>query len=175
MRPLARALVLALVGCSTKFALSQTGACANPNAPRIGLLIQDKFAETVPASPRELVALSKRRVDADSRFRDQIAKRLPASACIVMSRDIFDDAKNFPQLKGSTIFEISADPSPKNAGVFALSVTVSAAQGIYAQDELRLFTIPVLIETESDYAQGAEAVMKYWQFFGEAWDRDHGK
>jgi hypothetical protein len=112
---------------------------------------------------------------ADTRFRDELARRMPASACIVMSRDIFDDAKNFPQLKGSTIFEISAAASPKNPNVFALAVTVSVAEGIYAQDQLRLFALPVLIEAESDYAQGAEDVMKYWQFFGEAWDRDHGK
>jgi hypothetical protein len=59
--------------------------------------------------------------------------------------------------------------------VFALAVTVSAAEGIYAQDQLRLFTMPVLIETESDYASGADAVMKHWQSFGEAFDRDHGK
>jgi hypothetical protein len=175
MSRVARAAVFVWIAATGNLALSQANACANPNAPRIGLIIRDNTTPSAPAPAPELVAALSRLAAAETNFRDQLARRLPASACVVTDRGIFNDPKNFPQLKGSTIFEISADGSPKNPSVFALAVTVSAAEGIYAQDQLRLFTMPVLIETESDYASGADAVMKHWQSFGEAFDRDHGK
>lgn len=175
MSHLARIAIFTWIAISGNFALSQNNVCADPNAPRIGLLILDKPATADPASLPQLAALSKRLVDADTRFRDQLAQRLPPNACIVTSRDIFDDPKNFPQLKGSMIIEISADASFKNPGVFALAVTFSAAQGIYAQDEFLMFTIPVLIETESDYARGADGVMKFWQFWSKAAARGQQK
>jgi hypothetical protein len=168
MNCIARTIAFIWIAIAGNLALSQVTACANPNAPRIGLLIQDKPAVNDPASSPQLVALSKRLLAADTRFRDQLAQRLPANACVVTSEDIFDDPKNFPQLKGSLIIEISADASFRNPNVFALAVTVSTAQGINWQDELLMFTIPVLIESDSDYSRGAESVMKFWQFWGEA-------
>lgn len=106
-------------------------------------------------------------MDADTKFRDQLAQRLPVGSCIVTSGEIFEDPKNFPQLKGSPIVEISADASPNNPGVFAIAVTVSSAGGINVQDDFRMFTVPVLIESDSDYARGADGVMKFWQFWYE--------
>jgi hypothetical protein len=167
MNHLARTVIFICIVISGNVALSQPSACANPNAPRIGLLIQNQPAANDPASSPQLVALSKRLIAAAARFRDQLAQRLPANACIVTSLEIFDDPKNFPQLKGSPIIEISADGSFKNPGVFALAVTVSSAGGIYARDDFRMFTIPVLIETDSDYARGADGLMKFWQVWVE--------
>jgi hypothetical protein len=154
MNRVAFTIVFIWIAIAGNLAISQTSTCANPNAPRIGLLIQDKQATTDAGSSPELDALSKRVMDAESRFRDQLALRLPANACIVTSPEIFEDPKNFPQLKGSPIIEISADASLKNPGVFALAVTVSSAGGIYARDDFRMFTIPVLVETDTDYARG---------------------
>jgi len=169
MNRLARTVAFIWITISGTIGLSQTSACANPSAPRIGLLIQDKPAVSDPASSPQLVALKRRLVDADTRFRDQLADRLPGNACIVTSRETFDDPKNFPQLKGSTIVEIRADASIKNPSVFALAITVSSTEGIYVQDEIRMFTIPVLIETDADYARGAEGLLKFWQFWVETW------
>jgi hypothetical protein len=168
MNQLARTVIFICIAFSGNIALSQPNACANPNAPRIGLLIQDQPAANDPVSSPQLVALSKRLIDADARFRDQLTQRIPANACVVTSLEIFEDPKNYPQLKGSPIIEISASPSFKNPGVFALAVTVSSAGGIYARDDFRMFTIPVLIETDADYARGADGLMKFWQVWGEA-------
>jgi hypothetical protein len=88
----------------------------------------------------------------------------------VTSREIFDDPKNFPQLKGSTIVEIKADASLKSPSVFALAITVSSTEGIYVRDESRMFTVPVLIESNTDYARGAEGLLKFWQFWLETWE-----
>jgi len=169
MNHLARTVAFIWIAISGTFGLSQTSACANPSAPRIGLLIQDKPPTTDPALSPQLVALKKRLIDADTRFRDQLAERLPGNACIVTSREIFDDPKNFPQLKGSTIVEIRADASFKNPSVFALAITVSSIEGTYVRDESRMFTIPVLIETDADYPRGAEGLLKFWQFWVETW------
>jgi hypothetical protein len=163
------------IAISGSFALSQDSGCANPNAPRIGLLIQDKLTSTDNKSSPQVDTLSKRLVDADTKFRDQLVKRLSPDWCIVTNREIFYDSKNFPQLKGSTVIEIKADASSKNPSVFAFAITVSSVGGIYAQDQLRLFTVPVLIETDTDFAQGADRIMKFWQFFGEAWSRGQKK
>lgn len=168
MNCLVRTVAFIWIAVAGNLALSQTSACANPNAPRIGLLIMDKPAMTDPGSSPQLMTLSKRLLAADTQFRDQLALRLPTNACVVTSEDIFDDPKNFPQLKGSLIIRINADASFKNQSVFALAVTVSTAQGINWQDDLLMFTIPVLIESDSDYSRGAESVMKFWQFWGEA-------
>lgn len=168
MNHFVRITIIVFFAVSGNFALSQNSACANPNAPRIGLLIMDKPAETDSGSSPHLVALSKRLLVADTQFRDQLALRLPTNACVVTNEDIFDDPKNFPQLKGSLIIRISADASFKNPSVFALAVTVSTAQGINWQDELLMFTIPVLIETDSDYSRGAGSVMNFWQLWGKA-------
>jgi hypothetical protein len=168
MNRVARTIVFLWIAVGGNFALSQTGTCANPNAPRVGLLIQDKQAKSDAGSSPQLVAQSKRLVDADIKLRDELAQRLPTDSCVVTNRDIFNDPKNFPQLKGSTIIEIKADASFRNPSVFAFAVTVSAVEGIYAQDQLRMFTIPVLVETDSDYARGADGLMKFWQVWGEA-------
>ncbi|MFZ0394680.1 MAG: hypothetical protein WCF17_12030 [Terracidiphilus sp.] len=160
--------LLICVATSGNLAWSQSGACALPDAPRIWLLIQNQQAAGDPAPSPQLAALSKRLIDADTKFRDQLAQRLPANSCIVTSGEIFDDPKNFPQLKGSTIVEISADASSKSPGVAALAVTVTSVGGAYVQDDFRMFTIPILIETESDYARGADGLMKFWQAWVDA-------
>ena len=144
MNRVVRTTVFIWIVIAGNFALSQTNTCANPNAPRIGLLIQDSQATTDSGSSPRLVALSRQLVDADIELRDQLALRLPADSCIVTSRDIFNDPKNFPHLKGSTVIEIKADASFRNPGVFAFAVTVSSVGGIYVQDQSRMFTIPVL-------------------------------
>ncbi len=175
MNQLMRTVAVIWIAISGSFALSQTNACANPNAPRIGLLILDNQATPDPAASSQSLDLSKRLVAADTTIPDQLLQRLPADVCIVTKRDIFNDPKNFPQLKGSTIIEISADASLKNPSVFALAVTVSSAEGIYAHDQFRMFTRPVLIEADSDYALGAEGILKFWQFWGEAVSRRQNK
>jgi hypothetical protein len=81
MNHLARTVAFIWIAISGTFGLSQTSACANPSAPRIGLLIQDKPSTIDPALSPELVALKKRLIDADTRFRDQLAERLPGNAC----------------------------------------------------------------------------------------------
>jgi hypothetical protein len=141
-------------------AVSQTDSCANPNAPRIGLIAEDAFTDA--ASSPQSDARMKSIVNAEIKFRDQLARRMPTGACIVTSHNIFNDAKNYPQLKGSPIIEIRGDASTKNTGVFALAVTISSTQGVYAQDQLRLFTLPLLIESESDYTFKSEGFMVAW-------------
>jgi hypothetical protein len=168
MNRVAHMVIFFCIAVSGKIALSQSSACANPNATRIALVILNQPAANDPASSPQLAALSKRLVDAAARFRDQLAQRLPANACIVTSLEIFEDPKNYPRLKGSPMIEISADASFKNPSVFALAVTVSSAGGIYARDDFRMFTIPVLIETDSDFARGADGLMKFWQGWVEA-------
>jgi hypothetical protein len=175
MNHLARTVLFICVAISGNIALSQPSACANPNATRIALVILNQPATNDPASSPQLVALSKRLIDADVEFRDQLAQRLPAKTCIVTSLDVFEDPKNFPQLKGSPIIEISAEASSKNPGVFALAVTVSSAGGINAQDNFQMFTIPVLIETDFDYARGADGFMKFWHVWVETATRGRNR
>ncbi len=176
MRHLTRTVIISVwIAATGSLAFAQAGACASPNAPRIGLLIKDKILAPDPTASPELIALSKRLVAADTKFRDQLAQRLSPSQCIVTDPEVFYDPKNFPQLKGTPIIEIKADASFKNPSVFALAVTVSSTEGVNARDEFRMFTIPVLIESDSDYAQGAETVMKYWQYWGEAAAHDQKK
>lgn len=153
-------VIFFLITTLAREAVSQTDACANPNAPRIGLIAEDDFKDT--ASSPQSDSRVKTIVNAEIKFRDQLARRLPPGSCIVTSHNIFNDAKNYPQLKGSPIIEIRGDASMKNTDVFALAVTVSSTQGIYALDQLRLFTLPLLIESESDYALKAEGFMVYW-------------
>jgi hypothetical protein len=50
----------------------------------------------------------KREVEADTKFRDTLQKHLASGTCIVTSHTIFEDPKNYPQLKGSTEIEIKA-------------------------------------------------------------------
>jgi len=157
------------------FALAQNDACANPSATRVGLLIQNKPITNDPAASPQVVDLSKRLVAADTKFRELLAQRLSADVCIVTNRDVFTDPKNFPQLKGSNIVEIGADASPKNPNVIALAVTVGTTQGVFMQDQLRMFTIPVLIESDSDYARGVDIVMKFWQLWVEEATHDQKK
>lgn len=168
MNRLAYMVIFICIAISGSVASSQSSACANPNATRIALLVQDRPAANDGTSSPQSSALSKRLVAADTKFRDQIAQRLSPNACIVTSVEIFEDPKNFPQLKGSPIIEISADASLKNPDVFALAVTVRSAGGIYARDDFQMFTIPVLIENDSDYARGAAGFMKFWQGWVEA-------
>jgi len=123
----------------------------------------------------QMVDFSKRLVSADTKFRDLLAQRLSADICIVTNREVFTDPKNFPQLKGSTIIEIGADASSKDPNILALAVSVGSIQGVYLQDQLRMFSIPVLIESDSDYARGVDIVMKFWQFWVEAASRDQKK
>ncbi|MFY9852996.1 MAG: hypothetical protein WAK26_03855, partial [Terracidiphilus sp.] len=59
--------------------------------------------------------------------------------------------------------------------VFAIAVSVGSTQGVYIQDQLRMFTIPVLIESDSGYARGVDIVMKFWQFWAESANRDQKK
>ncbi len=175
MNQLVRAVVFIGIAISGNLALAQSDACANPSATRIGLLIQNKSITNDPKASPQMVDLSKRLVAADTKFRDLLAQRLSADVCIVTNRDIFTDQKNFPQLKGSTIIEIVADASSKDPNVLALAVTVGSTQGVYMQDQLHMFTIPVLIESDSDYARGVDSVMKFWQFWADAATRDQKK
>jgi hypothetical protein len=115
-----------------------------------------------------LATLMKREQGAEIKLRDELQKRLESSACIVTSMDIFDDPKNYPQLRGSTVFNITAEASPSHPTVFALSVTATAAEGILWTQTLPMFTIPVLIETEADYSSEADGVLHYWGFWGKA-------
>ena len=175
MKQFVRAAVFIGIATWGNFALAQSDACANPSATRVGLLIQNKPITNDPAASPQVVELSKRLVAADTKFRELLAQRLSADVCIVTNRDVFTDPKNFPQLKGSNIIEIGADATPKDPNALALAVTVGTTQGVFMQDQLRMFTIPVLIESDSDYARGVDIVMKFWQFWVEAATHDQKK
>ena len=168
MNQLVRAVVFAGIAMGGSFAFAQSDACANPSAARIGMLIQNKLITGDPTASPQVVALSKRLVAADTKFRELLAQRLSADVCIVTNRDVFADPKNYPKLKGSTIIEIGADALPKDPNVLALAVSVGSTQGVFMQDQLRMFSIPVLIESDSDYARGIDIVMKFWQLWAEA-------
>jgi hypothetical protein len=175
MKQLVRTAVFIGIVISGNFALAQSDACANPSATRIGLLIQNRPITSDSTTSPQMVDFSKRLVSADTKFRDLLAQRLSADICIVTNREVFTDPKNFPQLKGSTIIEIGADASSKDPNILALAVSVGSIQGVYLQDQLRMFSIPVLIESDSDYARGVDIVMKFWQFWVEAASRDQKK
>lgn len=172
---LAHTAILLWIAASGTFALSQTNACANPNAPRVGLFTMHNQAPADPASPANLIALLKREGAAEIKFRDQLAQRLSAGSCIVTNLDVFSDPKNFPQLKGSPSFKINAAPSFTNPNLFAIAITATAVQGPYAEDEFLMFTQPVLIEGDSDYTSGADVVMKMWQLVSEGLSRPQNK
>jgi hypothetical protein len=175
MKQLARTVVFIGIAILGNFALAQSDACANPSATRIGLLIQNRPITTDSTTSPQMVDFSKRLVAADIKFRDLLAQRLSADVCIVTNREVFTDPKNFPQLKGSTIIEIEADASSNDPNVLAIAVSVGSTQGVYMQDQLRMFTVPVLIESDSGYARGVDIVMKFWQFWAEAATHDQKK
>lgn len=175
MKQLVRFAVIIGIAVCGGLALAQSDACANPSAARVGVLLQNRPISKDPTTSPQMIELSKRLVAADSKFRDLLVQRLSADVCIVTNRDVFTDAKNFPQLKGSTIIEIGADASANDPNVFAIAVSVGSTQGVYIQDQLRMFTIPVLIESDSGYARGVDIVMKFWQFWAESANRDQKK
>jgi hypothetical protein len=158
----ARTIVLLWLLASATFALSQASPCANPNAPRVGLIAMHNRA-FLADSPSSFIALTKRLTVAETKFINQLAQRLPPDSCIVRDGEIFSDPKNFPQLKGSLTFEISAAPSPRNPNVYALAISISVVEGIYAENQFHVLTQPILIETEADYASGAQTVMQAYQ------------
>jgi hypothetical protein len=175
MKQLMRVVVFVGIAIWGNFAFAQSDACANPSAARVGMLIQNKLITGDPTASPQAVELSKRLVAADTKFRELLAQRLSAEVCIVTNRDVFADPKNYPQLKGSTIIEIGADALPKDPNVLALSVSVGSTQGVFMQDQLRMFSIPVLVESDSDYARGIDIVMKFWQFWADAASHDQKK
>jgi hypothetical protein len=175
MKQLVCAVVFMGIAIWGNVAFAQSDACANPSATRIGLLIQNRPITTDSTTSPQMVDFSKRLVAADIKFRDLLAQRLSADVCIVTNREVFTDPKNFPQLKGSTIIEIGADASSNDPNVLAIAVSVGSTQGVYMQDQLRMFTVPVLIESDSGYARGVDIVMKFWQFWAEAATHDQKK
>ncbi len=175
MKQLACTVVFVGIAILGNFAFAQSDACANPSATRVGILIQNKPITNDPSASQQVVELSKRLVAADAKFRNLLAQRLSPDICIVTNRDVFTDSKNFPQLKGSTVIEIGADALPKDPNVLAIAVSVGSIQGVYLQDQIRMFSIPVLIESDSDYARGVDIVMKFWQFWADAASRDQKK
>lgn len=175
MKQLVRFVLLIGIAVFGSFALAQNDACANPSAARIGILLQNRPIAKDSTTTPQMIELSKRLVAADSKFRDLLVQRLSADICIVTNRDVFTDAKNFPQLKGSTVIEIGADASSKDPNVLALAVSVGSIQGVYVQDQLRMFSVPVLIESDSDYARGVDIVMRFWQFWAEAASHEQKK
>jgi hypothetical protein len=175
MKQLVRAVVFIGIVILGSSAFAQSDACANPSATRVGLLIQNRPITTDATTSQQMVDFSKRLVAADTKFRDLLAQRLSANVCIVTNRDVFTDQKNFPQLKGSTIIEIGSDASSNNPNILALAVSVGSTQGILMQDQLRMFSIPVLIESDAGYARGVDIVMKFWQFWADAAMRDQKK
>jgi hypothetical protein len=175
MKQLVRAVVFIGIVILGGAAFAQSDACANPSATRIGLLIQNRPIVSDSTTPQQMVDFSKRLVAADTKFRDLLAQRLSANVCIVTNREVFTDPKNFPQLKGSTIIEIGSDASSNDPNILAIAVSVGSTQGVFMQDQLRMFSVPVLIESDSGYARGVDIVMKFWQFWADAATRDQKK
>jgi len=175
MKTSLRILIFLVYAVPVIQATAQSESCANPNAPRIGILAQTEGSFAHAGKSPELLAFVNRFVDAEDKLRVRLENLLPADVCIVRNREVFDDPKNYPQLKGSTVVEIQAVASRKNPEVFALAVTVSRTLGVNVTDEFRMFTIPVLIESESDYASGAEDVMRYWRSWSAAEASDQKK
>ena len=175
MKQLMRAVVFIGIATSGSVAFAQSDACANPSASRIGLLIQNRPITRDSTTSSQMVDFSKRLVAADTKFRDLLAQRLSADVCVVTNREVFNDPKNFPQLKGSTIIEIGSDASSNDPNILAIAVSVGSTQGVFMQDQLRMFSVPVLIESDSGYARGVDIVMKFWQFWADAATRDQKK
>jgi len=138
---------------------AQHDPCANPKAPRVGVLLT--LGEQPKSSDSDFV---KRGAAFESRFRDELIKLLPPDSCVVRDVWVFSDPENFPALKGSMVFEISVLPSVRNPKVAAIAVEMKAVQGAYFEQNLCLGSLPVLIESDSDFKVGAEDVMRFWAY-----------
>jgi hypothetical protein len=150
---LARSLIFGWLCFLPIVACSQNRGCEDPNAGRIALLGMSKVSN----SP-SLAAYTKRAVAAESKMANQISKQFGPNLCYLSNLDLLSDPKNFPQLGGSVMMVIKAAPSFSNPNIYALSVTVSVADGPYAKDSEYIFTGTFLIENDSDYELAAKLV-----------------
>ena len=143
-------LSLCLIILSPARLCAQNDPCANPKTPRIGVLTGEQ-----PKS-------------SDSDFvKRELIKLLPPDSCLVRDVGVFGDPENFPALKGSMVLKISVLPSFKNPNVAAIAVQMEAVEGAYWEQALCYGTLPVLIESDSDFKIGAQGVMRYWASMGE--------
>jgi hypothetical protein len=153
-------LSLCLIILSPARLCAQNDPCANPKTPRIGVLT----GEQPKSSDSDFV---KRGAAVGNRFRDELIKLLPQDSCLVRDVGVFGDPENFPALKGSMVLKISVLPSFKNPNVAAIAVQMEAVEGAYWEQALCYGTLPVLIESYSDFKIGAQGVMRYWASMGE--------
>src|SRR5208283_3962395 len=133
--------------------LAQSDICANPTAPRVGIV-------TGPQSKASDPIFAKRKADVEGRFSQALIKQLGPDVCVVRDSNIFSDPKNFPALKGSMLFRIEAQPSLKNDGIAAIAVRGDAIQGANIEQSVSVVLChPVLIEKDSDFSTGAQGVL----------------
>jgi len=154
-------LTLLVFAISSLRSLAQSDVCANPTAPRVGII-------TGPQPKASDAQFERRTADVELRFSQALTTLLGPNVCVVHDSKVFSDAKNFPDLKGSMLFHIEAQPSLKNEGVAAISVRGDSVRDIYAEHAVPIIlTLPILIEKDADYDTGAQKVLTMWHFMVE--------
>ena len=148
--------VALLLACSNLNA--QTDPCANPKAFRTGVFITTNKPSS---SGSQISNYLIRKFTAESRLRQELVKQL-AGTCVVMDIDVFSDPANYPALKGSTLFELFAAPSLRHPETSAVAVSIIINNGPYFEQNIPLVTVPLMIETDSDYAMGAKMAVQSW-------------
>jgi hypothetical protein len=165
-------LLVSMAAVGVGWAGAQDDACASPKSARIGILIAARDPDKIPdksasKASAEAIATLRREFEVESRFRDALIRKM-AGVCVVREGGIFKDAQNYPELKGSMLIQIVAQPSAKNPKVAAVSVTLGATQGPQADQNFQLGQMAVLIEDDADYEEGVKAFLKYWTLVGTA-------
>jgi hypothetical protein len=131
--------------------------CENPKAIRIGVFTMS----VVPQASHADIA----NATFEHRFQEALENRL-SNACLVHDMETFSAREDFPALKGSMVFQITAAPSTTNPKVAAIAVEMFAIEGPYIEQEFRIGCVPVLIESAADYDSGARVVIDFWSRVG---------
>lgn len=158
-----RLLSIALTAISLLPALpvaAQKNPCADPQAPRFGVILTDE-------SKASDSGLEKRRYQAGIQFQGALEKQL-TGLCILRDFAVFDDPKSYPALSGSPVFVIRVHPSLKHQNVAVIAVEIKTMHGPYVEDSVSLGAEPLLIESDTDYEDGAKMIMMFYNGVVEA-------
>jgi hypothetical protein len=146
---------LALVlGCAAMVSPMFAQTCANPRAPRVGVVIGENKTPKTPEGVKTLEIATK--------IQAAIAAKFDPQACVVTDIGILSDAQNYPMLKGTPLFVIYAMPSAKDPDVAAVAVQMEYVTSPEAYSATALGAVPLLVEKDTDLNRFGALVFNYW-------------
>jgi hypothetical protein len=159
-------ICLASAFCALTLSSSRVNAednsCANPQAPRIGIITLSSNGASNSAN-----VLTAKSAEFENRLANQLIAQLNG-ICVVRDIKLFDNPANYPALKGSVLVHIAAEASLHYPKIAAIAIHLEAVQGPYMGQAYPLGTFPVLIEDDSDFEIAAKGILQFWNTMGDA-------